>query len=292
MFAIARFILCRLLPVRPPVGRIKSWGTARTFQRCERDLTWNAAGRRGRGRACSRALPDRARSRAGGAWTGGGRAGIIVDGVGDRRDHQDHGDDRRGNGPGAPSTFCRTISVGVAVAHVAHRCYSSSTQRASTAAVPARLLSAQNRWPASHWNEWPASSESSDSERHILESNGQWGVTPPFAVNTFAACREWKNLLLYRCIGPSLAPGTPQSPGQLNTGDNPYRASAGRSGYSGGRTAPYITKQDGDSVPPGCYWMMVIKLRDQIDLLPGSSSGKADDMGIAGCLAVLDRSRP
>jgi len=36
---------------------------------------------------------------------------------------------------------------------------------------------------------------------------------------------------------------------------------------------------------------MVIKLRDQIDLLLGSSSGKADDMGIAGCLAVLDRSR-
>jgi hypothetical protein len=58
-----------------------------------------------------------------------------------------------------------------------------------------------------------------------------------------------------------------------------------------GRAAPHITKQDGDSVPPGCYWIMVIKLRDQIDLLLGSSSGKADDMGIAGCLAVLDRSR-
>jgi hypothetical protein len=175
MFAIARFILCRLLPVRPPVGRSKSWGTARTFQRCERDLTWNAAGSRGRGRACSRALPDRARSRAGGAWTGGGRAGITVDGVGDRRDHQDHGDDRRGNGPGAPSTFCRTISAGVAVAHVALRCYSSSTQRASTTAVPARLLSAQNRWPAS--------SESPESERHIVESNGQWGVTPAFCLS-------------------------------------------------------------------------------------------------------------
>ena len=37
-------------------------------------------------------------------------------------------------------------------------------------------------------------------------------------VSTFASlpCGEWKNLLLYRCNGPSLAPGTPQSPGQLS----------------------------------------------------------------------------
>src|SRR5258708_28068125 len=73
-----------------------------------------------------------------------GRGGIIVDGIGDRRDYQDHGDDCRGNGPGAPSTFCRTISVGVAVAHVALRCSASSTQRATTTAVPARLLSASS----------------------------------------------------------------------------------------------------------------------------------------------------
>ena len=65
----------------------------------EPSLAGSATGSRQRPgcRACSRALPDRARTRAGGAWTGGGRDGIIVDGVGDRRDHQDHGDDRRGN---------------------------------------------------------------------------------------------------------------------------------------------------------------------------------------------------
>src|ERR1700730_3898697 len=37
-------------------------------------------------------------------------------------------------------------------------------------------------------------------------------------VSTFASppCGEWKNLLRYRCNRPSLAPGTPQSPGQLS----------------------------------------------------------------------------
>jgi hypothetical protein len=59
---------------------------------------------------------------------------------------------------------------------------------------------------------------------------GNGALLPPFACQhlCIAALRRVGKPLLYRCNRPLLAPGTPQSPGQLNapgrTGDDPYRA--------------------------------------------------------------------